>query len=327
MERPARPDSAPAPGAGDLRERFKGHREGDCAAARLDLSPENRHPLGSMSLRVPLRLGGLVAVTVPLFLGWFLTRPLAWVAPRTDPALQRLWIGSWSKASLWLMGVRARFEGELPTGPYFMVANHLSYVDIPLLLSRLDARFLAKSEIARWPVIGLLARSTGTLFIDRSRKRDLNRVLPLVRSVLDRGTGVIVFPEGTSTAGAEVERFKPSLFEVPAATGADVRSASIHYHAPDGPQPAWKAVCWWGDAPFVPHFLDFLKQPRTEATVIFSSKTLVGGAGPALDRKALARAAQDAVDDIFTPSKPPPTVPPSTEGPGGRSNPAPSTLR
>lgn len=258
-----------------------------------------------MSLRVPLRLMGLVAVTVPLYLGWLLTRPLAWLAPRTDPALQRLWVGSWGKASLWIMGVRARFEGELPTGPYFMVANHLSYLDIPLLLSRLDARFLAKSEVAGWPVLGLLARSTGTLFIDRSRKRDLTRVLPLVRSVLDRGTGVIVFPEGTSTAGAEVERFKPSLFEVPAETGAEVRCAALHYHAPKGPLPAWQAVCWWGDAPFGPHFLEFLKQPRTDATVTFSPKTLGAGQGSTLDRKELARAAQDAVEEVFTPSRPP----------------------
>ncbi|MEE2939553.1 MAG: lysophospholipid acyltransferase family protein [Planctomycetota bacterium] len=284
-----------------------------------------------MSLRVPLRLGGLVAVTVPLFLGWLLTRPLAWLAPRLDPALQRLWIGSWSKASLWLMGVRARFEGEPPTGPFFMVANHLSYVDIPLLLSRLDVRFLAKSEIARWPVIGLLARSTGTLFIDRSRKRDLTRVLPLVRAVLDRGTGVIVFPEGTSTAGAEVERFKPSLFEVPVQTGAEVRSAALHYHAPDGPLPAWQAVCWWGDAPFGPHFLDFLKQPRTEATVTFAAETLVGGQGSALDRKALARAAQAAVEGVFTPSRPPESTPTEAQGsdgePGVSSDAPTSTLR
>ena len=70
-----------------------------------------------MILRVPLRLTGLVAVTVPLFAGWLLTRPVAWLAPRTAPALQRLWVGTWSKASLWLMGVRVRFEGEIPTGP------------------------------------------------------------------------------------------------------------------------------------------------------------------------------------------------------------------
>ncbi|MEC8513433.1 MAG: lysophospholipid acyltransferase family protein [Planctomycetota bacterium] len=261
-----------------------------------------------MSLRVLLRLSGLAAVTLSLFVGLLLTKPVAWLVPPAAPGLQRLWVVSWSRASLWLMGVRARFEGELPSGSYFMVANHLSYVDIPLLLSRLDARFLAKSEIARWPLIGLLARSTGTLFIDRSRKRDLNRVLPLVRSVLDRGTGVIVFPEATSTAGAEIERFKPSLFQVPAETGVQIRGAALHYHAPDGPLPAWQAVCWWGDAPFVPHFLGLLQQPRTEATVTFAPQRIAGGEGAPPDRKALALAAQDAVTEVFTPSRPPETA-------------------
>lgn len=259
-----------------------------------------------MSLRVPVRLAGLMALTVPLYLGWVLTRPLAWVVPRLDPVLQRVWIGTWAKGLLWILGVRARYEGPVPEGSYFLVANHLSYLDIPLLLARLDARFLAKSEIAGWPVLGLLARSTGTLFIDRSNKRDLKRVMPLIHGVLSRGNGVIVFPEGTSTAGERVERFKPSLFEVPVETGAEVRCAALHYHAPRGPLPAWQAVCWWGDAPFAPHFLDFLKQPRTEATVTFSTRSPgTGVTGVPPDRKDLAHAAQGAVEAVFRPSCPP----------------------
>lgn len=266
-----------------------------------------------MSLRVPVRLAGLVALTVPLYLGWVLTRPLAWLVPALDPVLQRVWIGSWAKGMLWILGVRARYEGPVPRGSYFLVANHLSYLDIPLLLARLDARFLAKSEIAGWPVMGLLARSTGTLFIDRSSKRDLKRVMPLIRSVLGRGNGVIVFPEGTSTAGERVERFKPSLFEVPVETGAVVHCAALHYRAPRGPLPAWQAVCWWGDAPFGPHFLDFLKQARTDATVTFSTKTPGAGVtGSTADRKDLARDAQDAVEAVFRPSCPPgASAPPS----------------
>ncbi|MEM7517637.1 MAG: lysophospholipid acyltransferase family protein, partial [Planctomycetota bacterium] len=139
-----------------------------------------------------VRLLLLPCATIPLYAGWILTRPLAWVVPSLDAPLQRLWIGTWARTILWIMGVETRFEGPLPkrTGdggrePYFLVANHLSYVDIPVLLARLDARFLAKSEIASWPVLGLLARSTGTLFVDRTRKRDLTRVMKEVKAVLD----------------------------------------------------------------------------------------------------------------------------------------------
>lgn len=264
-----------------------------------------------MPFRAVFRLLALALATIPLYSGWVLTRPLAWIFPGLERPLQRLWIGSWAKTSLWIMGVRAKYEGPVPQGPFFLVANHLSYVDIPLLLARLDARFLAKAEIASWPVMGFLARSTGTLFIDRTRKRDLTRVFPLIRSVLDRDTGVIVFPEGTSTDGSTVERFKPSLFEVPVEMGLEVHCSALHYHAPAGPLPAWQAVCWWGDAAFAPHFMQFLKQPRTEATVTFAPKavgapTETEDGGPQTtsgDRKSLARAAQGTVERSFTPSR------------------------
>ena len=266
-----------------------------------------------MSPRALLRLLLLPCVTLPLYVGWIVTRPLAWVLPSTDPALQRLWIGTWAKACLWILGVQTRYEGPLPKPAeaqngeaYFMVANHLSYIDILVLLARLDARFLAKSEIAGWPVLGLLARSTGTLFVDRSRKRDLTRVIGEVKAVLSRGTGVIVFPEGTSTDGSQVERFKPSLFEVPVETGVPVRVAALHYEAPVGPKPAWEAVCWWGDAPFGPHFISFLNQPRTIATVTFSPEILHADAeAQPSARKALAAAAQAAAERSFKPSREP----------------------
>ncbi len=271
-----------------------------------------------MGLRAPLRLALLIAVTPPLYLGWVFTRPLAWAFPRTDRGLQRLWIGSWARTSLWIMGVQATYEGPIPEGRYFLVANHLSYVDIPLLLARLDARFLAKSEIAKWPVMGMLARTTGTLFVDRSRKRDLTRVLGEVKGVLDRGPGVIVFPEGTSTDGGAVERFKPSLFEVPVEVDVPVHCAALHYHAPAGPLPAWQAVCWWGDAPFGPHFFQFLKQERTKATVTFCAEIppRPERSGPSR-RKDLCQAAQALVERSFTPSRPLPGEPDRSESENG----------
>ena len=187
------------------------------------------------------------------------------------------------------------------------MANHLSYLDIPLLLARLDARFLAKSEVASWPILGFLARSTGTLFIDRGNKRDIPRAMKEIRAVLAGGLGAIVFPEGTSTDGALVEPFKPSLFQVPVELGLPVECAAIHYASPGGPLPSWQAVCWWGDAPFAPHFFQFLKQRRTIATVTFSAKTAAvpDADGPG-NRKHLALAAYETVQGVFDPTR---TVP------------------
>lgn len=288
--------------------------------------PSLRHPWGRrrqgaalpVPLRAPLRLLAIVATTPALYLCWVLTRPLAWVFPRSDSFLQRAFIGTWAKGTLWITGVRLRIEGPRPTGSFFLVANHLSYVDILVLLACLDARFLAKSEIAGWPVLGLLASSTGTLFIDRTRKRDLTRSMEEIRSVLARGTGVIVFPEGTSTDGAQVEPFKPSLFQVPVELNRPVHCAALHYACPRGPLPAWQAVCWWGDAAFAPHFFQFLKQARTDATVTFSAHTAaVPDAGGTGRRKHLALAAHERVSDVFTATRNPtgtrsPTGPPAS---------------
>lgn len=248
----------------------------------------------------PARIVALVAVTTPLYLGFVLTRPVGWLAPWLGARSHRLFVGTWARAVLRVMGIRARVEGERPAGPFFLVGNHLSYVDIPVLLATVDARFLAKSEVSGWPVLGFLARTTGTLFVDRNRKRDLTRVNAEVRRVLDTGTGVVVFPEATSTKGAEVLPFKPSVFQVPAEMGLPVSCAALSYALPPGGPPAWRAVCWWGDAPFAPHFYEFLKQPRTEAIVTFGARI-----PPGLERKELAARAHDALRTVFRPTCPP----------------------
>ncbi|MDA1266639.1 MAG: lysophospholipid acyltransferase family protein [Planctomycetota bacterium] len=203
---------------------------------------------------------------------------------------------TWATGSCWLLGVRIEIVGTPPKPPFFLVSNHLSYLDIIVLYTRLRGRFLAKAEISGWPMMGWLASLAGTLFIDRSRTRDLSRVLPQVQETLDLGRGVVVFPEGTSTKGEAVQRFKPSIFEVPIRTGVPVSFAALHYRTPAGAPPAHLSVCWWGDVPFAPHFLALLKLTRIDATVAFGDHPVT-----AEDRKDLALLAQRAVESQFTP--------------------------
>ena len=203
---------------------------------------------------------------------------------------------TWATGSCWLLGVRVQVVGPPPAPPFFLVSNHLSYLDIIVLYTLLRGRFLAKAEISGWPMMGWLASLAGTLFIDRQRTRDLSRVLPQVQETLDLGRGVVVFPEGTSTKGDEVHRFKPSIFEVPIRTGTPVSYAALHYRTPEGEPPAHLSVCWWGDVPFAPHFLALLKLPRIDATVSFGDHPVT-----AEDRKDLALLAQRAVESEFTP--------------------------
>ena len=84
-----------------------------------------------------------------------------------------------------------------------MVANHLGYVDVILLASQVEGVFVARGDLARWPLMGWLSRSVNTLFLDRANRRDLPRVGAEVAETLKRGVGVFLFPEGTSTATVE----------------------------------------------------------------------------------------------------------------------------
>jgi 1-acyl-sn-glycerol-3-phosphate acyltransferase len=233
-------------------------------------------------LRVPLRLAAFAAVT-----GWGVLRVLAARArasatgrspARAIASIQR----AWGARVLRILGARVSIEGE-PAGCDLLVANHLSYVDVFLLASRMEAVFVAKSEIAGWPVIGAVCRLAGTLFVDRGRRRVLPEVVAGIQEAAVPGRVVVVFPEGTSTDGSEVLPFRPALLEAAAREGLRVGWAALAYRTPEGAPPASEAVCWWRDMTLLPHLLRLLALPGFEARVTFGSETLIES-----DRKRLA---------------------------------------
>ncbi len=247
-------------------------------------------------LRAGVRAAALCIHTFVWFVALVAARVLALVAPRLGTRA-RIWVKrSWARGVAWLLGVRTETVGHAPQAPFFLVCNHLSYLDIVVLLTLADCVFVAKSDVARWPVIGLLARTSGTLFVDRERKADLRRAIAEVERTLAEDVGVVVFPEGTSTAGSEVLHFKPSIFEVPARTGRPVWCASLSYQTGSAAHPPSTSVCWWGDMTFGRHLYGLLQIPSVRARVAFGANPVVDG-----DRKALARAAHRSVQAQFTP--------------------------
>ena len=132
----------------------------------------------------------------------------------------------WCLRLLAIMGVELRVHGALRGGPMFLVANHVSWLDIPVIAAARPCHFLSKAEVAQWPVIGWLARSVGTLFIRRGAGESRLKAGE-IREHLALGRSILVFPEGTTTDGTSVRRFFPQLFA--AAEGMPVQTVSVRY--------------------------------------------------------------------------------------------------
>jgi len=233
---------------------------------------------------------------------WTIAAWCAWIgvlalgsrsAARIRPGI----MGRWSRGCLWIFGARVEVLGTPPEAPFLLVSNHLSYLDVIVIASAAPARFLSRADVANWPGIGPIARSAGTLFIDRASKRDLPRVIAQVQGAFEAGHGVIFFPEGTSSGGAEVLPFKASLFQFAAATETPVHCASLSYERPRERPSAAESVCWWADMTFGDHAFGLLAKPGFTALLQFAPEPVV-----AADRKDLAALAQAKIEGLFVPT-------------------------
>jgi 1-acyl-sn-glycerol-3-phosphate acyltransferase len=151
-----------------------------------------------------------------------------------DAHARRTRIRRWSRRLLHLLNVDIRISGTLAHPNVLVVANHVSWLDIFALHSVGPVRFIAKSEIARWPLIGRLVRGVGTLFIERARRHDTHRVNRAMAAALADGDIVAVFPEGTVTNGTRLLPFKGSLLQPIIDAGGGVQPVAIRYRAPSG---------------------------------------------------------------------------------------------
>lgn len=248
------------------------------------------------AVRPVVRLGAIALWTGGLFVvlvaGMWLASP--W--PHRRRGWRNAIVGRWARGLGWIVNMRVTIVGQRPKPPFFLVANHVSYCDIVLLLGQVHGVFVAKKELNQWPVLGYLTRLVGTIFVDRASRRDAKRVLQSIDQRVASGDGVIVFPEGTSSDGGDVYPMRTALFEWAAQTGKPVDIATIHYVTGPGLPPAREAVCWWGDMSFVPHVLQLCQMPGFEATLHFGGEPVSG-----TDRALLAVQARDAVARNFVP--------------------------
>lgn len=236
--------------------------------------------------------------------------PVQWLALRRRWPLRHRIQTRFCRAMCAIIGIEVREHGRLAGGgPRFVVANHVSWTDIIALASLYPLVFLAKREVAGWPVLGFLARLQGTVFVDRFNRRQIPLVNQTLAERLRSGEDVVVFAEGTSSDGSGVLKFNASHFamlrdlamapEEPLAP--TLAPAAIVYteRAPEtGPNSGRLDVGWYGDMTFVPHLWSLMRRGGAKCHILWG-EAVDPRSG---DRKALAAATEESVRNLLAAS-------------------------
>jgi 1-acyl-sn-glycerol-3-phosphate acyltransferase len=252
-------------------------------------------------------MGSLDRIGSPALRFWRLGAYLLWTVPLMPVqalglALRRRWVATfprfYHRCCCRILGIQVRAIGRpAEARPALFAANHISYLDIIVLGSQLDASFIAKSEIAGWPLFGWLARLQRSVFIDR-RARSTAHQRDSIAARLAAREALILFPEGTSGDGTRLLPFKSALFSVAdhAASGpVTVQPVSIAYTRLDG-MPLGRGLrpffAWYGTMSLAPHLWRMLGLGRLEVVVEFHPPTSLAACG---SRKMLARYCEERI--------------------------------
>jgi 1-acyl-sn-glycerol-3-phosphate acyltransferase len=197
------------------------------------------------------------------------------------------WLHGWCRFACRVLGIRIRTHGSMPSSG-LLVSNHLSYLDIIVLSSIRPCVFVAKRDVARWPLFGWLAHVAGTIFVDRERRLSSRKVVNSIRDAIAGGLVVVLFAEGTSSDGSTVMPFKSALFESAVQLRSPIAVASIEYALDYGS--VADEVCYWRDMILIPHLLNLLFKREIRANYSFSPARIRAG-----NRKEIARELRDEI--------------------------------
>lgn len=246
-------------------------------------------------LRLAFGLAVAAVVTPALLLWQMLAMRFGW----NEKPAPRLWHGFVLK----LLGIRVHVHGDLARErPLLIAANHISWTDIMVLGSIADVHFIAKSEMAGWPLLGLLAKYQRTVFVDRERRRKSGEQANEIGARIARGDPMVLFAEGTTGDGNQILPFKSTLFgaaKVALSNGVGervfIQPVAIAYtrlHGmPMGRQHRVHAA-WIGDSVLAPHIGALLREGAMDVEVHFGTPVEFTSDSR---RKAVAAAAESEV--------------------------------
>lgn len=240
---------------------------------------------------------------------WRLLR-LAWVLlwggltallvfPFTSPRGRQRLRQRWSVSLLHSVGVRLRHRGHSPEAGCMLVANHISWLDIFVINALTPAAFVSKAEVRQWPLIGWLAARNDTVFLMRGSRGHARIVNGRIAALLDAGTHVAVFPEGTTTDGSQVLHFHAALLQPAIACGHPVQPLALRYHDASGLRS--QAPAYVGDTSLLASLLTIVSARGLVADCTVHAPLPTGNG---THRRDLATQARDAIIQSVTAQAP-----------------------
>jgi 1-acyl-sn-glycerol-3-phosphate acyltransferase len=229
----------------------------------------------------------LLRVLLHLLRGLFIcTLVFPWLGP--ERRLER--VGRWSAQLLRIFRVSVELApGSCAAANGLWVANHVSWIDVFVINALFPARFVAKSEVRRWPLVGALCARAGTIFLARANRRDLHRTMALLTDALHTGERVVVFPEGTSAAQGAMLPFRANLLEAAIGSSVAVQPVAISYFDAEGR--LHEAVEYIGATSLLESIVAMSSGKPIRALLY----TLPALSSHAIDRRTLAQRAYQAI--------------------------------
>ena len=213
------------------------------------------------------------------------------VYPHLNQQTQKRMAQRWAAGLLSVLSIRLHYRGTLPDpeAPRVMLAaNHISWLDVYSLMAVCPARFVAKSEIQGWPLLGWFSRNAGTLFIERSKRSDTARINDHIAEAIVSGNRVAVFPEGTTGQGTELRHFYASLLQPAVTVAATLFPVAIRYTDPAGRA---SEATPYVNISLLESLRRILQQPWIDVELIFTDPI----SGGEKNRRELARSAESAI--------------------------------
>ncbi len=238
-------------------------------------------------MRIAYKSGFIIVLTlIAAVLRPFLSVFALFGIPRWWPA------AIWFRVFLPAIGVRVVERGKLAQRPALLVANHISWLDIATLGTRLGGGFVSKAEVAKWPLVGWFATGTGTVYLHRGAHKTQLTNDSLAARFRDRFS-VVIFPEGTTTAHRLPHLFHSRLFAAAIEQNVAVQPVAIHYPPPEGVEghEQHPAAPYIDNMGLMEHLLGVLASPGLTVEIIYGKPIQPEG----LDRRRLAELTRESI--------------------------------